>query len=513
MMIVDELDVKGKKVFLRASLDVPLDPTKDLLDPQRVTDDTRIKDMIPTLRYLVDQGAKVILQAGWCGRPKGVDPAFSMAPVAKRIEELLGTPVKIAPDCFKDKVPKSVNKNREEVKAIVDKMVPRQVVVFENVRYDPEANGNDPDFAKFMASLADVYVNEAEAQNHRPEATIVSTPIEIAKKGGQVAVGFKYADVLEKIGGLKKSLEDPERGPFVLGLCGKKIESNPGITSKISVARDLINQMKHGDTIITGGAVVYTFILAEHFSDEIQAKEYYVDEIVQRYDKEILVKTRMAKDKKEAEKITSALQKEKSEKLKVLLNINDDNIKALIGESYIRWGQEGEQIVFAYDVMMEAEKKGIAVITAYDHVVTDKLPDAKGDLPPDADIKVHPEAEEIPTGYLGVGEGPSTLDRISAAISSAAIYLQSGPYSIEDARVEEISGTNKVTFDAAKACKENGGIVIGAGGDTTARINSCGAHGSFTTISSAGGATLELIQTGTSKGKDALLEAERILGL
>ncbi|MBW2989364.1 phosphoglycerate kinase [Candidatus Woesearchaeota archaeon] len=517
---VKDIDVKGKYVFLRASLDVPLDPAKDLLDPERVTDDTRIKDIMPTLYYLIDEGAKIILAAGWCGRPKGEDADFSMAPVAKRIEQLLENvgkmkhEVLIAPNCYIDKKPRSAYKNQEEVKGIINGLKEGQVAVMENVRYDPEANANDEGFAEFMASLAGsnaVYVNEAEAQNHRPEATVISVPLMIAKNGGEAVYGLKYADVLDKIGGLKDKLKYDNRGSFVLGLCGKKIESDPGITSKITVARDLIDQMRKGDAIVMGGAVTYTFLLAQHYKEKIESNTKKVNEIVKRHDEMISSETKDVKDKKEAAAITADIQKKKSEELKGLLEVTDEDIKRLIGDSYIRWGQEGEQIVFAYSVIAKAEPKGVEVITALDHTITDKLPDKKGSLPEDAEIKAYENPTGIPEGFLGVGEGPKTLEKIAEAIKNCGIYLQSGPFSIEDERVEEMSKTDKMTFDAARECREKGGVTIAAGGDTVARVNTRKAQDSFSTITSAGGATLELIN-GKSKGRDAVEEAQRVKG-
>ncbi|HZX44181.1 MAG TPA: phosphoglycerate kinase, partial [Candidatus Nanoarchaeia archaeon] len=415
---VKDIDIRKKLVIVRCGLDVPLDSKKDLLDPARVTDDTRIKDIIPTLRYLIENDAKVILAAGWCGRPKGEDADYSMAPVAKRLEKilkengLLRADVLIAPNSY-DGRPRSVYKNKEEVKRIVQNLSKSQVVVLENVRYDSEANANDKEFASFFASLGQVYINENEVQNHRPEATIVEVPKIIAKKGGRVAYGFQYANVLENIGGLQERLKNPNRAPFVFGLCGKKIESDPGITSKITVALDLIDKMKKGDVIITGGAVVYTFLLAEHYKGKIEANLSKVKDMVARYNKDIVEKTKSTKDKEAAKKLVDDLQKEKSSGLKELLGITDSEIKSLVGSSYIRWGQEGEQIVFAYDLMAKASAKGIEVITAIDHTITNSPPDKAGKLPESAEIKIHPSRTGIPLGYLGIAEGPKTLDKIS----------------------------------------------------------------------------------------------------
>ena len=112
--IVKDVNVKGKFVMVRAGLDVPLDQKKDLLDPKRVTDNIRIIDIIPTLKYCIENEAYILLAAGWCGRPKGVDPDFSMAPVAKNLEQELKKigrlkhPVLIAPNCYEDETPKNV---------------------------------------------------------------------------------------------------------------------------------------------------------------------------------------------------------------------------------------------------------------------------------------------------------------------------------------------------------------------------------------------------------------------
>ncbi len=513
---VKDIDVKGKKVMIRAGLDVPLDIEKDLLDPDRVTDNTRIKDVLPTLKVLIENDAKIILAAGWCDRPKGEDPDYSMAPVAKNIERLLKEknllkhPVLLAPNSFEDKKPRSVYKNKDEVKKIVDSLKEGQIVVLENVRYDPEANANDKDFAVFMASLAEAYVNEAETQNHRPEATVVSTPVLIAEKCGPVVYGLKYVDVLDKIGDLSKTLESKDRGPFVFGLCGKKIESDPGITSKITVALALLDKMRKGDTMITGGAVTYTFLLAQHYASKINENIREVNKIVEKYDQKILSEVKSIKDKKEAAKKTEEFQKQKSDELKNLLKITDKEIKELVGDSYIRWGQEGEQIVFAYNVMTKAKEKEVEVSTAFDHTIANALPNKSGVLPENTEIKTYSMALKIPESWLGVGEGPRTLEKFQSKIENASIYLQSGPFSIEDPRVEEISKTDEMIFKGAKRCKDKGSVTIGAGGDTVARIHTRKAEDAFSVITSAGGATLELIQTGTSRGKKAVEQAQEV---
>lgn len=219
---LNDVDVRNKTAFVRTSFDVPLDSSKILLDPRRVRDDSRIKDVIPTLSYLIKNNCKIILAGGWLGRPKGEDPDLSMAPVALRLQELLKEegvlkyPVLLTPNSLDGSKPRSVYRNKDEVLGDIASLKEGQIILLENVRYDPEANANDENFAKFMASLAGknaVYVNEAEAQNHRPEATITSVPNYIALEGGKAVFGFKVADVIKYLGGISKLLEKKGTGP------------------------------------------------------------------------------------------------------------------------------------------------------------------------------------------------------------------------------------------------------------------------------------------------------------
>ncbi|MBI2142220.1 phosphoglycerate kinase [Candidatus Woesearchaeota archaeon] len=295
-----------------------------------------------------------------------------------------------------------------------------------------------------------------------------------------------------------------------MGLCGKKIESDPGITSKITVVRGLLDKMRSNDALLIGGAVTYTFILAQHYASRIKGNLDNVNKIVGKYDSRIVSEVKSMKDKEQAAKAAEKLQKQKSDELKALLGIEDKEIKKLVGDSYIRWGQEGEQFVYAYNVLSEAEARGIAVVIGYDHVIANKLPDKSGTLPEGAEIRVHKSPINIPEGWLGVAEGPKTLREMAKKIENAGIYLQSGPFSIEDEGVEAISKTDHAVFNAVSKCKSNGGITIGAGGDTVARIHRLNAENAFSIMTSAGGATLELIETGTSKGKGAVEEAQRM---
>ncbi len=224
---VKDIDVKGKRVLCRVDFNVPQDSQGN------ITDDRRIVAALKTIEYLIEQEAKVIL-VSHLGRPKGVTPEFKMDPVAVRLSELLNKPVKKLDDCV-----------GEEVKAAVMAMEPGTVVLLENVRFYPEEEANDPEFAKKLAELAEVYVNDAFGTAHRAHASTEG----VAHILPGVA-GFLMEKELEYLG---KALENPER-PFVAILGGVKV------SDKIKVIDNLLEKV---DTLIIGGAMTYTFLKAK----------------------------------------------------------------------------------------------------------------------------------------------------------------------------------------------------------------------------------------------------------
>src|SRR4030042_1342902 len=153
-LTIEDIDIKRKRVFIRADFNVPLDA--NLI----ITDDRRIRSTLPTINYAIDEGAKVILSSH-LGRPKGkIDPKFSLAPVAKRLQRLLNKEVTFAPDCI-----------GSLVENIVSKMKEGDVLLLENLRFHPEEEKNDEEFAQSLAKLADVYVNDAFGATHRAHAS------------------------------------------------------------------------------------------------------------------------------------------------------------------------------------------------------------------------------------------------------------------------------------------------------------------------------------------------------
>ncbi len=228
---VRDIDLKGKKVLMRCDFNVPLDENLN------ITDKTRIIAALPTIQYVLDQGAKLIL-CSHLGRPKGeVKKEFSLAPVAKELSVQLGREVKLADDIIGD-----------SAKALTADMNEGDVVLLENVRYDAREEANDEEFSRELASLAEVYVNDAFGTAHRAHAST-----EGVSKFLPSACGFLIEKELEQLG---DSLNNPVR-PFVAILGGKKV------SDKIGVINSLLDKV---DTLIIGGAMAYTFFRAQGYS-------------------------------------------------------------------------------------------------------------------------------------------------------------------------------------------------------------------------------------------------------
>lgn len=224
---VKDVDVKGKRVFCRVDFNVPM---KD----GQVTDDTRIRAALPTIQYLVEQGAKVLL-ASHLGRPKGqAVEELRLTPVAKRLSELLGKDVKKTDEAYGDSVKSEINSMNEG-----------DVLLLENVRFYPGEEKNDPELAKAFAELADVYVNDAFGAAHRAHASTEG----IAKHLPAVS-GFLMEKELEVLG---KALSNPER-PFTAIIGGAKVKD------KIGVIDNLLEKV---DNLIIGGGLAYTFVKAQ----------------------------------------------------------------------------------------------------------------------------------------------------------------------------------------------------------------------------------------------------------
>ncbi|MBI3279513.1 MAG: phosphoglycerate kinase [Acidobacteria bacterium] len=225
---IRDLDLTRKRVFIRVDFNIPL-----AAGGQEITSDKRIKASLPTIRYALEQGAGVVL-ASHLGRPKGKpNPEMSLRPVAKRLEELLGRPVRFAPDCI-----------GPEVEAMLPK--PGEVLLLENLRYHAEEEKNDPEFSKKLAALCDLYVNDAFGSAHRAHASTAGMIAFVPK----AAAGLLMDKELEY---LTRATRNPDR-PAISILGGAKV------SDKIEIIRNLLNVV---DRLLIGGAMAYTFLKAK----------------------------------------------------------------------------------------------------------------------------------------------------------------------------------------------------------------------------------------------------------
>ncbi len=226
---IDNADLKDKKVLVRVDFNVPLD------ENQNITDDNRISASLPTIKKIIKEGGKAILMSH-LGRPKGKPvEKYSLKPAAERLGQLLNKEVKLAPDCIGD-----------EVKSLVNNMKSGDVVLLENLRFHTEEEKNDSDFAKKLAELGDVYINDAFGSAHRAHASTEG----VTKFIDKCAAGYLMQKELDYLG---SAIANPER-PYVAVLGGAKI------SGKIDVITNLLDKV---DTLIVGGGMAFTFFKAQ----------------------------------------------------------------------------------------------------------------------------------------------------------------------------------------------------------------------------------------------------------
>jgi len=412
-LTIRDLNVRGKRVFLRVDYNVPLDEK----DGQMViTDDTRIKETLPTLKLLLEQGGKLIL-AAHLGRPKGQrEPSMSLRPVAARLAEMLGRPVAFVDDCIGEKVEKTVGLLKEG-----------DILVLENVRYYNEEEKNDPVFAEKLAKVADVYVNDAFGAAHRAHASTEGVARIVAKRGGKCAAGLLMERELKFLG---DELDHPAR-PFVVILGGAKV------SDKIKVIDRLLEK---ADTILIGGAMAYTFKLAQGFK---------------------IGKSLVEPDKTDI--ALAALDKAKKRGVKFLLPTDN--------------------IVATPVVTDKLNKKGKPIID-----LTNPRTNAEANIA---------DSEE------GVDIGPASAVQFGEALRSAKTILWNGPMGIfEDKRFA--AGTNAVAQAVVDATQKNGAKSIIGGGDSVKALNKEGLGDKVTFMSTGGGASLEFLEGAVLPGVAAL---------
>jgi len=231
MKTIRDLDIAGKRVLIRVDFNVPMD------EAGTITDDLRIQTVMPTVRYALEQKARVIL-CSHMGRPKGKRvEKFSLAPVARYLCEILGQTVQLAPDCI-----------GSETEAMVAAMQDGDVLLLENLRYHAEEQANDPEFSRQLASLVDVYINNAFAVSHRAHASVVGITKFVADK----AAGFLLRKEMDYF---HRSVDDPVR-PLVAIIGGAKVSSKLGA---------LVNMLDKVDALLIGGAMANTFLKSQGY--------------------------------------------------------------------------------------------------------------------------------------------------------------------------------------------------------------------------------------------------------
>ena len=304
---VRDIDLKGKKVLVRCDFNVPLDENFN------ITDNRRIVGALPTIKYLLDNDCKVIL-CSHLGRPKGqVKKEFSLAPVAKELSRLLGKEVKLADDII-----------GESAKTLTANMKNGDIVLLENVRFDAREEANDPEFAKELASLAEVYVNDAFGTAHRAHSSTAGVAAYLPAVSGFL--------MEKEINFLGTALENPER-PFVAILGGKKV------SDKIGVIDSLLEKV---DTLMIGGGMAYTFF---------KSMGYNVGNSICELDKLDLAKELMEKAKAKGVKLMLPVD------TKVGKEFKEDTESKVVPYTQIPDGWEGFDIGTEKIKMYEEELK------------------------------------------------------------------------------------------------------------------------------------------------------------
>jgi phosphoglycerate kinase len=414
-LTVRDLNVRGKRVFMRVDYNVPLEEKGGAMV---ITDETRIKETLPTLRLLLGQAGRLIL-AAHLGRPKGKrEPSMSLRPVAARLADLLGCTVHFADDCI-----------GENVEKLADGLQPGGVLLLENVRYYNEEEANDPAFAEKLAKVADVYVNDAFGAAHRAHASTEGVARVVAKRGGQCAAGLLMERELKFLG---DELEKPAR-PFVVILGGAKV------SDKIKVIDRLLEK---ADTILVGGAMTYTFRLAQGYKT---GKSLAIPEDVG-----------VAK---------AALAKAKVKNVPFLLPSDD---------------------VVAVPVKTDKlDKKGKPVIEFQN-------PKANTDM-------------NCPDDAAGLDIGPATVKAYADVIAKAKTILWNGPMGLFENK-QFAAGTNAVAQAVADATQKNGAKSIIGGGDSVKALNKAKLGDKVTFMSTGGGASLEFLEGAVLPGLAALTD-------
>ncbi len=453
---VSDLDsnlVKGQNVLLRVSFDA--------FDSQgNIKDSVRIEAAERTIRILKQKGAKNIILLTYAGRPdknaekigenakfsgKLYDKRFSVRPAADFLHGLLKERVHFVSALddygnFHENASDYLAHARDYMEKNVDYS---GVVLLDNLRFwEGENNGDKPigkEFAQLIATLGTIYVQDGFAQAHRESNATIS---EITRHTKINVLGMHTRSEIQYLSRVFDNLLKEKRNPFVFILGGKKIETKPGIVSKIDIVNKLMKNMKTGDKILIGGAMAYPFMIAEKYlSDVRQGKEKIID-------------------------------------------ILPEEIVSVVGNSYIEWDQIHDQIMIAGKTLLNAEKRreegsDISVKLPVDHCVMGNSPRY---------------AEQLGKDMVACDIGPKTLDIWQNEIKNAHTILLIGPLGIYKNKVfSECS--RRFVESIAERTKDNV-TTIAAGGDTAEMVRTFGCSDKFSLVSIGGGATLEFLLHG-----------------
>ncbi len=445
-----EDQVRGRNVLVRVSFDA--------FDKEGyIKDGLRIEASENTIRTLKKKGAKRIILLSYAGRPDGYDPALSLRPAADFLYGVFREEVFFMPAVGRLG---TFIANPEDyilyVKHRINEVQDGGIVLLDNLRFwQGENEGDKPvgqEFARLIASLGDIYVQDGFAQAHRTKNATVG---EITKHMKIRVIGGQFKKEVTYLGKVYDNLVKENRKPFVFIIAGKKVESKPGIVSKIDVVHGLIERMQDRDKIIIGGAIAYPFLIARAYSDKI-------------------------------ENIPEA---------SVRNAITEDDMRNVVGDSYIDRENAYSQISLACHMLRKSSENGVQIKLPVDHTVM-------------VDSKVE-YAERMKRGMMGGDIGPKTVTEWKKDITDADTVVLAGPVGWYENPLFS-TGSREITRFIAESSR-NGTTTIAAGGDTAAMVQRFGYKNDFSLISIGGGATLEFLMHGGLPVMDLLDTKTKIL--
>eukprot|EP00405_Crypthecodinium_cohnii_P006383 CAMPEP_0194783174 /NCGR_PEP_ID=MMETSP0323_2-20130528/79074_1 /TAXON_ID=2866 ORGANISM="Crypthecodinium cohnii, Strain Seligo" /NCGR_SAMPLE_ID=MMETSP0323_2 /ASSEMBLY_ACC=CAM_ASM_000346 /LENGTH=452 /DNA_ID=CAMNT_0039722031 /DNA_START=12 /DNA_END=1371 /DNA_ORIENTATION=- len=447
-MNISDVDVKDKRVFMRVDFNVP----QDKADPSKITNTQRIDGALPTIKMVLEKGAKSVVLASHLGRPDGSKVAkYSLAPVAKILEEKLGKSVTFCSDCV-----------GEEVEKTCADPAPGSVILLENLRFHVEEEGKGVDaegnkikakaeevtaFRKSIRALADIYCNDAFGTAHRAHSSMVGEGFDIKCSGGLMA---KELDALNDAFGTAHRAHSSMVGE------GFDIKCSGGLMAKeLDAFAKVLDEPARPVLAILGGAKV---------SDKIQLIMNLLDKV-----NKMIIGGGMAYTF-----------------LKVIDEMN-------IGNSL--YDEEGAKIV--PDIVKKAGALGVELILPVDYVVSSKFGE-------DGEIKECTKAGGIPDGFMALDCGPESIKLNAQAVAESKTIIWNGPMGVfEMAKFE--TGT-KSLMDAVVKATESGVITVIGGGDTATACKKYGTEDKVTHCSTGGGASLELLEGKELPGVAALCD-------